>query len=57
MDIKIDVPNGGMKEVVFEPTNVLTYNIDLPCTLLGFFENGFSKNDNYIMCLIQTDDN
>ena len=36
---------------------IVNYDVPAPNRLHGFFENGFSKIDQYIMCMIETDDN
>jgi hypothetical protein len=43
--------------VTFEENKILSYDINAPNRLIGFFENDFSRNDVYIMCAIEIDDN
>jgi hypothetical protein len=52
IDIRVD-------KTVIEPAadQILTYEINKECKLHGFFENGFSRYDTYILCLIETTDN
>lgn len=58
VDIKPLMPEmRAEKESVVEEKDIYVYEINSPNRLLGFFENGFSKNDTYIMCAIETDDN
>lgn len=42
--------------MISEENQIVTYQIEKPNKLHGFFENGFSKSDQYILCLIETDD-
>lgn len=44
-------------EIEIPESKLINYDIQAPNRLHGFFENGFSKADQYIMCLIETDDN
>lgn len=57
MDLRVDMELGESKEVTIAKDQILTYNIDGNCKLLGFFENGFSRHDQYIMCILETKDN
>lgn len=47
------------KETALNPTDdqILTYKIGDQCKLHGFFENKFAKEQNYLICLIETEDN
>jgi hypothetical protein len=57
VDIKKDF--NGAKQLLLnpKPEEILTFEIKGPCKLHGFFENSYSRNDQYIMCMIETSDN
>lgn len=57
MDIKVDF--GGKEFVTLDPKpeQIGTYEIKSGCVLHGFFEQGFSRHDQYIMCIVETLDN
>lgn len=57
VDIKKDFGNEKSLEISPTPEQILTYEIGAPCKLHGFFENGYSRNDTYIMCSIECEDN
>lgn len=57
VNIKIAIEDGETKELVIKPEDVLEYTINAPCKLHGFFENGFSRIDKYILCVVETEDN
>ena len=57
MDIKVEF--GNERVVTIEPKSdqICSLEIEGSCKLHGFFENKFSVDDTYIMCLIETLDN
>jgi len=57
VDINVDLKDGETKEISYTPDKIQTYVINQPNRLLGFFENGFSRNDSYILCAIEVEDN
>ena len=57
VDIRIDIADGEVKELEFSKDKVLEYKINEPCKLHGLFENGFSQNEPYILCVVETEDN
>ena len=46
-----------VKEYTYERNQVYTHTLNEPNKLWGLFENGFSRNDTYILCAIEIDDN
>lgn len=56
-DIKLDLKDGQELEMEVAESHIINYDIPLPNRLHGFFENGFSKIDQYIMCIVETEDN
>lgn len=57
VDIELNFGDKSFIELDPKPDQIATYEIKSGCKLHGFFENGFSKDDQYIMCMIETFDN
>eukprot|EP00347_Sterkiella_histriomuscorum_P010355 403376619 len=57
IDIKKGINDEQVMEFEVPEAAIINYDIPAPNRLHGFFENGFSKIDQYIMCMIETDDN
>lgn len=51
------IKDGETISVEINETRILNWDIPAPNKLHGFFENSFSINDEYIMCMIETEDN
>ena len=48
----MNILEGVTKEVEIPPEEIISYDIEKPCSLLGFLENSYSKDDNYILCAV-----
>lgn len=55
-DINSNIKEGQTLEIEIDESRITSYDIAAPNKLHGFFENAESKNEQYIMCLIETDD-
>jgi hypothetical protein len=56
-DIKKGINNGQVLEIEVGEASIINYDIPQPNRLHGFIENGFSKIDQYILCVVETEDN
>lgn len=57
IDINYVLEEGGVTTLDPTPEQILTYQIGEQCKLHGFFENKFAKEQLYIICLVETEDN
>ncbi|CDW84531.1 wd-40 repeat protein [Stylonychia lemnae] len=57
IDIKKNIGNGQIMEIEIGEPGIVNYDIPYPNRLLQFLENGYSKDDQYMLCAIETEDN
>ncbi|CDW78106.1 wd-40 repeat protein [Stylonychia lemnae] len=57
IELKVTPPKGGQIEYSPQTQQYATYVINQPCKILNIFENSFSRDGDYLMMGIETDDN